>query len=139
MARAVTVQLYGNQSRIDAKRCDRFLQADFRGLILSGGQIDNFRIADHPGLIELRPAKGQTPPRGGPTSSSNPSRKKPRKQSLSRLLKCVALSSTRSLLPCLKSVPVVPEELSKADWFAAENLLHFSSHLCSFALAIEPL
>jgi hypothetical protein len=51
----------------------------------------------------------------------------------------VFLFSTCRLLPRLKSVPVVSGELSKADWFAAENLFHISSHGCSLALAIEPL
>src|SRR5262249_41094499 len=51
----------------------------------------------------------------------------------------VCFSLARSLLSCLKNEPIVSEELGKANWLAAERLLHISSHGCGFAFAIEPL
>src|SRR5205823_520237 len=70
--------------------------------------------------------------------ASDPSRKGAKKHFRSTAQTCSS-SSTGSLPPCLKSVPVVSDELNKPDWFTAENLLHVSSHVCSFALAIQPL
>ncbi len=47
------VRVPGNPSRIDAKRGDHFLQADFTGLI-PPSKPDSFRLADFSGLMPPR-------------------------------------------------------------------------------------